>query len=573
MNRLLRLRLPIAAKAVLLIGALGLLSAAANWFCLRSLHEIDRIHATVTDRVDPARLTLTEAKIAVESLGLATYKMAGTNDPATMREASDEGAGEYAAAKVWLNNVLDYLPGRREDVDGMLRRLDLVNSIARSAHALKQAGDEAQVRSLLEFKFDPALVDATTSMNRLIDILGGQSKMAMEAAADSKAWTYRMLAMVLIGGTILTVLLAMLLAHRAVARPLQRLATVAREIAKGDFETPIEGLARGDEVGVMARAVLVFRNNGIALGEAQTQREREREQAAAEKRAALDTLALSFESKILSVAAALAAAAAQLDSSARAMSGIAEASGRSAGSAAVVAEETTQVAGTVSAAIDELSTAMHDIDVQLANAASVVVEATRRADVAVDNADGLVSTVSEIDQVAGMIQAIASQTNLLALNATIEAARAGEAGRGFAVVAQEVKTLAGQTTQALANIRAKTGAVGDIIDGVRGATQSMSTVIAQIDEVSQAITGSVRMQSDATHTHCRNRRRRGPPHPSGRRHHRRRQRFRQPHTHRRRADPARGRRPQPPGRGPAAGSAGFRRPRARGVSVTAKPSR
>ena len=109
----------------------------------------------------------------------------------------------------------------------------------------------------------------------------------------------------------------------------------------------------------------------------------------------------------------------------------------------MVAEETTQVAGTVSAAIDELSTAMHDIDVQLANAAGVVVEATRRADVAVENADGLVSTVSEIDQVAGMIQAIASQTNLLALNATIEAARAGEAGRGFAVVAQEVKTLAG----------------------------------------------------------------------------------------------------------------------------------
>ena len=98
-----------------------------------------------------------------------------------------------------------------------------------------------------------------------------------------------------------------------------------------------------------------------------------------------------------------------------------------------------------------------------------------------------------------MIQAIASQTNLLALNATIEAARAGEAGRGFAVVAQEVKTLAAQTTQALANIRDKTGAVGDIIDGVRGATQSMSAVIAQIEAVSQAITGSVRMQSEATH--------------------------------------------------------------------------
>ena len=355
MKRLLRMRLPIAAKAMLLIGALGLLSAAANWFCLRSLHAIDRINTIVTEQVAPARLTLTEAKIAVESMGLATYKMAGTDDPDTRREAIDERAGEYAAAKTWLNNVLDYLPRHREDVAGMLRRLDLVNSIAETAQQMAVAGARERTRQLLEFKFDSALVDATTSMNRLIDILGGQNKMAMETAAASKSWTYRLLTAVLLGGTILTVLLAMLLAHRAVARPLQRLAAVARAIAGGDFETPIEGLSRGDEVGVMARAVLVFRNNGIALREAEAERDFEREQAAAEKRIALDTLARSFESKILNVAAALAASAAELDGSARAMTGIAEASGRSAGAAAVVAEETTQVARTVSAAIDELS--------------------------------------------------------------------------------------------------------------------------------------------------------------------------------------------------------------------------
>ena len=225
---------------------------------------------------------------------------------------------------------------------------------------------------------------------------------------------------------------------------------------------------------------------------------RRRKQAVAEKRAALEALAQDFESKILTVAAALAASAAQLDGSARAMNGIAEASGRSANDASVVAEETTRVAGTVSSAIDELSAAMHDIDAQLANAAAVVVEATRRAGVAVGHADGLVATVTEIDEVADLIQAIASQTNLLALNATIEAARAGEAGRGFAVVAQEVKTLAAQTTQSLDSIRSKTGAVGGIIGGVRDATQSMSAVIAQIESVSRGITGAVRMQSDAT---------------------------------------------------------------------------
>jgi methyl-accepting chemotaxis protein len=303
---------------------------------------------------------------------------------------------------------------------------------------------------------------------------------------------------VLIGGTLATVLIAMVLAHRTVAGPLQRLAGVMRQIAQGDFTAPVEALRRGDEVGAMARAVLVFRDNGLALREAQVQRQREREQAAADKRAALDRLAGSFESKVLSVAADLAYSAAQLNGSARSMTEAAEESGRSAGDASIAAEETTEVAGTVSSAIDELSMAMHDIDQQLVQAAKVVVEATRRADVAVANANRLSSTLSEIDNVAGMIHAIASQTNLLALNATIEAARAGESGRGFAVVAQEVKTLAAQTTRALANIKDKTAAVAGIIDGVREATQSMSAVIGNIEQVSQAITGSVRVQSEAT---------------------------------------------------------------------------
>jgi methyl-accepting chemotaxis protein len=335
-------------------------------------------------------------------------------------------------------------------------------------------------------------------MNRLIGILGGQMRETMAAAADSKEQIYRLLTIVLIGGTLTTILLAMLLAHRAVARPLQRLAGVMREIAQGTFAADIEGLRRSDEVGTMARAVLVFRDNAAALGEAQEQRKRARAQAEVEKRQALDQFARNFESKILSVAGALAHAAAELDQSALAMSEMADESGRTAQAAAGVAEESTAVAGTVSHAIEELSTAMSDIDAQLANASGVVEEATRRADVAVANADGLNPAVNDIEKVAGMIHAIASQTNLLALNATIEAARAGEAGRGFAVVAQEVKVLAAQTTQALASIQDRTDSMGLIIDGVRGATQSMSRVIAQIEVVSRAITGSVKLQSQAT---------------------------------------------------------------------------
>ena len=488
-----------AAKAVILIAGLGVMSALANWFCLQRLDRLDEISNALVSHMAPARLALTEAKIAVASMGLATYKMASTNDPDTEREATDERNGQYAAAKAWLNGAVGYLPDRRDEVQRMIERLDLVSSIANSVRDKSKAGDREGARSLLEFKFDPALVDAATNMNRLINILGGESNAAVTAAAAEKALTYNVILSVLVGGTVLTVLLAMFLAHWSVARPLQRLAGVMRQIAEGQFNAPIEGLKRSDEVGTMARAVLVFRDNGIELQEAQQQRARAREQAAADKRNALDALAGSFESKILSVTAALANAAAELDESARSMSGAADESGAHAHAAALVAEETTAVAGTVSNAIDELSASMRDIDSQLASASAVVEEATRRAGVAVSNADGLGSAVDDIDKVANMIQAIASQTNLLALNAAIEAARAGDAGRGFAVVAQEVKSLAGQTTQALANIKERTHTVGEIIDGGRDATLSMSNVIAQIEAVSLAITGSVGLQSEATH--------------------------------------------------------------------------
>ncbi len=494
-----RLHLKMAAKAAVLIAGLGVMSVLANWLVLQRLDRLDALNDTLVNHSAPGRLALTEAKTSVTSMGLAVYKMVGTGDIDVVREAIEERQGQFVSAMSWLGGAAGYLPARRPDIQRIIDRVNNVNSIAETIYDQNKQGERDHARVTIELKFDPALVVTTTELNRLINILGGEINEAVATAAAEKTWTYNVIVLGLIGGTLATILMAMFLAQRSVAGPLHRLAGVMHRITKGEFDTPIDGLKRFDEVGTMARAVLVFRDNAIALRDAQVQRQRAREQATGEKRAALDKLAGSFETKILSVTAALAHAAAQLDNSARSMSGAAEESGTHARAAAVVAEETTAVARTVSSAIDELSTAMRDIDGQLASAAGVVVEATRRAGVAVTNTDELSVAVSDIDKVANMIQAIASQTNLLALNATIEAARAGDAGRGFAVVAQEVKTLAGQTTQALADIKDKTRTVRAIIDGVCGATQLMSNVISQIEGVSRAIASSVALQSDATH--------------------------------------------------------------------------
>src|SRR5262249_25932985 len=233
-----------------------------------------------------------------------------------------------------------------------------------------------------------------------------EAKTMLSDADERQGIALRVTLLALIGGTLLTLILAMGLTHVAVARPLRRLAAVMNDISIGRFDAKITGANRTDEVGAMARSVRVFRENGLKLREAEQQRMHERERSAAEKQRALAAVADAFESEILSVAGALARSAAGLESSAQAMSAVGDESGRHAGAAAVIAGETTEVAGTVASAVDELSTSMNTVEDQVGNASQVVIEAARRAETAVANAAGLASAIRDVDQIATMINGI-----------------------------------------------------------------------------------------------------------------------------------------------------------------------
>ena len=266
-------------------------------------------------------------------------------------------------------------------------------------------------------------------------------------------------------------------------------------IAGGDLAVPVAGDRRGDEIGAMARAVAVFRNNAMALRDTERSRAAERARAEAEKSAALEAVADAFEREIMAIADTIGHAAAELESFARGITTVIDESHRHARAAATAAEGSSEGATRVASAIEELSASIAHIGAQVANASNIVEEATRCTDSAVANTAALVATVKDIDQVATLITAIARQTNLLALNAAIEANRAGETGRGFAVVAQEVKALAAQTTSALAEIKHKTMSVGHVIEVVQSANTAMAQSMRQVAAMSSAITDAIHHQN------------------------------------------------------------------------------
>jgi len=290
----------------------------------------------------------------------------------------------------------------------------------------------------------------------------------------------------------------------AAAKPLSTMAITMNGLAGGNLDLEVPAQDRADEVGDMAKAVQVFKDNALRTKELEAEQLASAERAEIEKKEMMVRMADDFEASVGGVVDSVSSAATEMQSSAESMAATAEETSRQSSAVAAASEQASTNVQTVASASEELTASISEINRQVSQSTEIAGGAVHEAEKADEMVQGLAQAAGKIGEVVSLITDIAEQTNLLALNATIEAARAGDAGKGFAVVASEVKNLANQTARATEEISSQ---IGDIQAATREsvmAIQGITGTISQINQIASAIAIAVQEQGLATQEITRN---------------------------------------------------------------------
>jgi methyl-accepting chemotaxis protein len=321
----------------------------------------------------------------------------------------------------------------------------------------------------------------------------------------------------------------------SITRPIAGLVSTMRALAGGDLSAQVQGTGRGDEIGDMAKAVQVFKDNALALKEAEA-RNAEARGLAEEERVRNEAARAEAARQVAEVVDGLGRGLARLaqgdltyrvrdewaaeyvqvqqdfngaiDKLQETLAAIVESTREVSNASAEISTSTTDLSQRTeeqAASLEETSASMEEIaatvkkNAENAQHANGLMRETRdmadRGGEVVSQAVSAMALIEEssrkISDIISVIDEIARQTNLLALNAAVEAARAGEAGRGFAVVAAEVRSLAQRSSQAAKDIKNlivnSSGQVGEGVQLVNKAGESLKEILAAIGQVANIV--------------------------------------------------------------------------------------
>jgi methyl-accepting chemotaxis protein len=497
-------RLSLRTKLIVGFFLLLLMAMGLGVFSVSRMTQVrDAAEQVVRDDM-PTVALIGSMRSALSQLRIRDARHILSDSPAEKREVEAEMAEQAAIYGRTRQEFGTHVDGSEAEA---VRQIDAEFAVFKALRermlAKSQAKDSAGSVALWT-------TDLKASYNKINELIGQeveysrtQANLAGEKAENLAVTTIRATYGVIGGAVLLTVVLGFALV-RAICAPLAEMTTSMRRLAERDVSVQVPGLGRGDEIGAMAKAVQVFKDNLISTNLLVAEQEALKANTAMAAKAATNKTADDFEARVGGLVAMLSSAAVKLEATARGMSGTAVQTNGKASMVAAAAEQASVGVSTVAASAEELSASIGEISRQVAQSSKITERAVRDA----KDTDAIVQKLAlgadKIGKVVSLITNIASQTNLLALNATIEAARAGDAGKGFAVVASEVKSLASQTARATDEIGAQIAEIQTATAEAVTAIRAIAVTIEEVSGIASSIAAAVEQQGAATAEIARN---------------------------------------------------------------------
>ena len=479
-QRALSFRMALSGALILiLIGVISGVTALAN-------HRV-AIGLDATASALSGTRMLSEAQDHMWRLRYGVAQYIALQKPEERRKIVEAGPAESAALAAL---VAEYarLPLSPEQKTALAAFQSAIGDYSRDRPRWFELMDAGKIEEAAEFRSRTILPSGAASVQALSHLIALQQETGAAVAkaggdASRRSQTITVIGFIAtLGGTVLVLWLV----ARSISRPIGAVTAAMRDLASGRLSVEVPGRDRGDELGIMARAIDSFKATALEAYEGR-KREEASHHAEEEKLAAMSAATARFRQRIGDSLNSARQRLGIVDRSAHEMSENVHTAGEEAAAVASFTAEASGNVQTVATAAEELSVSIREIAQQVERVNRVSILAAEQAQRTNATVRTLADSSSHIGEVVHLINDIASQTNLLALNATIEAARAGDAGKGFAVVANEVKSLATQTARA-------TGEIGDQINGLQEvsaqAVDAINAIVAQIGELS-GITSSI----------------------------------------------------------------------------------